>query len=199
MSSAVDICNLALSRLGDTADVVSIDPPEASAQAVHSARFYPVARDSLLERHDWGFATRVAALAELTTTDPTPWAHTYARPNNAIRLVSVTTPGDDTPQPYTIERDASGSTVIRTDAEDARAMYVERVTDASQFPAIFTDALAWLLASYLAGPIIKGDAGAGMARACLQAFQTTLASAMALDANQRHVEPTHTPGWIGGR
>ena len=57
MASAVDICNLALSRIGDIASVQSIDPPEASAQAIHCARFYPVARDSMLERHPWGFAT----------------------------------------------------------------------------------------------------------------------------------------------
>ena len=48
MASAVDICNLALSHLGDTATVASLDPPEGSAQAEHCARFYPVARDALV-------------------------------------------------------------------------------------------------------------------------------------------------------
>ena len=57
MASEVDICNLALSHLGDTATIASLDPPEGSAQAEHCARFYPIARDSLLEMHAWGFAT----------------------------------------------------------------------------------------------------------------------------------------------
>ena len=35
MSSVVDICNIALSRLGDRATVTSIDPPEGSAQALY--------------------------------------------------------------------------------------------------------------------------------------------------------------------
>lgn len=51
MASEVDICNLALARLGDNATVASIDPPEGSAQAEHCARFYAIARDSLLEMH----------------------------------------------------------------------------------------------------------------------------------------------------
>ena len=66
MSSVIDICNLALSHLGDTATVASIDPPEGSAQAEHCSRFYPVARDAMLELFNWKFATRRATLALLT-------------------------------------------------------------------------------------------------------------------------------------
>ena len=58
MASEVEICNLALARLGDAATVVSIDPPEGSAQAEHCAMFYPMARDTLLAQHPWGFAQR---------------------------------------------------------------------------------------------------------------------------------------------
>ena len=60
MSSEVAICNLALAHLGDSATVASIDPPEGSAQSEHCARFYPIARDALLEMHAWKFATRRA-------------------------------------------------------------------------------------------------------------------------------------------
>ena len=48
MSSVVDICNIALSRLGDRATVTSIDPPEGSAQADHCRRFYPIALKTIL-------------------------------------------------------------------------------------------------------------------------------------------------------
>ena len=48
MPSEVDICNLALGHLGDSATVATIDPPEGSAQAEHCARFYPIARDARL-------------------------------------------------------------------------------------------------------------------------------------------------------
>ena len=46
MATEVDICNLALAHLGDDATIASIKPPEGSAQAEKSARFYPIARDT---------------------------------------------------------------------------------------------------------------------------------------------------------
>ena len=62
MASEVDICNLALGHLGDNATVSSISPPEGSAQAEHCARFYPIARDALLEMHNWNFAMRLSLI-----------------------------------------------------------------------------------------------------------------------------------------
>ena len=58
MTTPVDIANLALAHLGENGTVASIDPPEGSAQAVHLARFYPIARDALQEAYPWNFCTR---------------------------------------------------------------------------------------------------------------------------------------------
>jgi hypothetical protein len=101
MSSDVDICNSALAVLGDEASVASINPPDGSAQASHCARFYPLARDALLEMHNWGFATTRAPLALLATnpsTDPyntalSSWAYAYAVPSDAINYLEVMDPG----------------------------------------------------------------------------------------------------------
>ena len=35
MASAIDICNLSLSHLGESPDIASIDPPEGSSYAKH--------------------------------------------------------------------------------------------------------------------------------------------------------------------
>jgi len=64
MASDVDLGNLMLSHLGDDATVTNLNPPEGSSQAEHVAVFFPIARDSLLEMHNWNFATRRAPLAE---------------------------------------------------------------------------------------------------------------------------------------
>lgn len=201
MASEVDICNLALARLGDNATVASIDPPEGSAQAEHCARFYAVARDSLLEMFPWKFATRRVLLAKLTVPS-WDWAFAYAQPATALRLLSVLpmdAKSDDDTQPYEAESDASGANIILTNQEDACLRFVARVTDTTKFPPLFIDALAWLLASYLAGPVLKGDAGAKMAQACYQSFMFVLGQARVSDANQRKERPEHTPGWIAGR
>lgn len=201
MASEVDICNLALARLGDNATVASIDPPEGSAQAEHCARFYAVARDSLLEMHAWKFATRRVLLAKLTV-ESWDWAFAYAEPTGALKLLGVlsaTASNEDETQPYEAESAANGAAIILTNQEDASLRFVARVTDTTKFSPLFVDALAWLLASYLAGPVLKGDAGAAMAKACLQSFMLAFSNAKVSDANQRKVRPEHTPAWIAGR
>lgn len=201
MASEVDICNLALARLGDNATVASIDPPEGSAQAEHCARFYPVARDSLLEMHAWKFATRRVLLAQLTT-DTWNWSFAYAEPTGVLKLLAVlpaSASGDAESQEYEAETDGNGTPIILTNQEGASLRYVAHVTDTTGFSPLFVDALAWLLASYLAGPVLKGDAGAAMAKACLQSFMLALSNAKVSDANQRKVRPEHKPDWIAGR
>lgn len=201
MASEIDICNLALARLGDNATVASIDPPEGSPQAEHCARFYPMARDSLLEMHAWGFATWRVMLAKLAV-DSRGWAFAYARPNDALKMLGVlpaTAPNDGETQPYETESGANGASIILTNQENASARYIARVTDTTKFSPLFVDALAWLLASYLAGPVIKGDAGAAMARTCMQNFMLAFSKAQVSDANQRKVRPERVPTWIAGR
>lgn len=201
MASEVDICNLALGRLGDSATVASLEPPEGSAQAEHCARFYAIARDSLLEMHPWGFATRRADLALLSGT-PSIWRCAYAKPNSALRILAVLSPiaaAREEPQPFEIGSADSGAGIILTDQAGAIARYVARVVDTTSFPPLFVDALAWLLASYLAGPVLKGDAGAAMARACLQSFMIVFANAKLSDANQRRWATDHQPAWMAGR
>lgn len=201
MASEIDIINLALSRLGDSATVASIDPPEGSAQAEHCARFYPIARDALLEMHPWKFATRRAELSPLAV-ESWNWAYAYAEPNNALRILSVlplTASRDDESQPFDAFGTDDGQPAIFTNVEGATVLFIYRATDTGRFSPLFVDALGWLLASHLAGPIIKGDAGISVGKSCYQNFASLLAQAKVSDANQRHNTPTHTPAWIGAR
>ena len=201
MASVVDLCNLALSRLGDSATVASIDPPEGSAQAEHSSRFYPIARDSLLEMHNWKFATRRAVLSELTV-DSFNWTYAYAEPNGALRIISVldaTQSAEDESYPFAAESGEDGAALIYTNLQDATVRYVARVTDTTKFSPLFADALAWLLASHIAGPLIKGTAGQAAAKACYTNFNLVFSYAKVSDANQRKSDPKHTPGWIADR
>ena len=69
MASAVEICNLALSFLGDTGSIASIDPPESPAQAKMCAIYYPIAKSAMLEMHDWSFATKRQLLAKLSSEE----------------------------------------------------------------------------------------------------------------------------------
>lgn len=221
MASEVDICNLALAHLGDTATVSSIDPPEGSPQAEHCARFYPLARDALLEMHSWNFSTRRVALAKLTNSW-SQWDYCYALPNDLVAAISVLPPdGNDDyssgssiysgsmnpmvvggvyqPQAYTIEILPNGTRVLYTDQADAVLRYTAYVRDTSQFSPTFLVALSWLLASYMAGPVIKGDAGSAEAKRCLQMFGSVYARATMTDSNQHKHKVAHNVPWIGAR
>lgn len=204
MTSEVGICNIALAHLGDTATVASLDPPEGSAQAEHCARFYPVARDVLLESHTWGFATRRAVLAELVN-DQEEWLYSYAPPSDMLRAIAVMPSGGGDyseslgPQPFVVEVNSSGAQVILTNLHEAKLRYTAMVTDPTFFSPLFVTALSWQLAALLAGPIIKGEQGADEARRCLQMAQAYGQRAAASDSRQRMVRPTHTPAWMAVR
>lgn len=218
---AVDICNLALSYLGDSATVASIDPPEGSAQAQHCARFYPMALDLLLEAHQWNFITKRAYLAVVANCYFNEWQFAYALPSDATDVISVLPkdlyPANQSPcgvyatwdyRPLEFEIDAfrdfqietfKGQQVILSNACDAIARYCVSTVQPGMFSALFTDALAWKLASMLAGPLIKGEDGATESKRCLAMHAAALEQAKSQDANQRHGNRQPVPSSIRAR
>ena len=222
MASEVDICNLALGHIGDAATVSSINPPEGSAQAEHCSRFYPVARDALLELHSWGFATKRVNLASLGSAWP-EWQYCYAVPNDALNLLAVLPPlatddysegitwmysqtgaalaagGIYQPQPFNYETLDDGTLVIYTNQENAMLRYTAYVTDTTVFSPLFVSTLSWYLASMLAGPVIKGEAGAAEAKRCMAQAQLMLGKATVSDSNQRRTTIAQNTPWMTGR
>lgn len=200
MTPEVEICNLALSHIGEQAYITSIEPPEGSVHAELCGRFYPKARDMLLESHPWGFATRTQPLALLTETRP-GWAFAYARPADALRVLAVLpADGSDTPRPYTVEASIGGAyPLVLTDEPDAVVRYVAHSPFPHTYPAMFSMALSWQMAALIAGPILKGVDGANMVKNCLQMLQMHLAQAKAADANQAHDRTAPLPGWLEAR
>lgn len=203
MATEIDICNLALARLGDSATVASIDPPEGSPQATHCAQFYPLARDTVIARHAWNFCTTRAALSELDTEPLTGWLYAFAPPSSAVEIIGIFETGstdDFSPQAFDTESLTDGTEVIYTNTPDAVCRYKFQVTDPAKFPPLVVDAIASLLASHLAGPVLKGDKGRKAALEWFQVYdRVQLPLAIAADSRQRRVQPIHTPGWISGR
>ena len=223
MSTDVDICNMALALLGDSATVTSINPPEGSAQASHCSRFYPMARDALFEMSSWGFSTVRANLAQVTNNFPM-WTYAYQAPSNLVNTLGVldSLATDDyaapfvqgytpygvqntgrslyTPQPYALEFDPDlGVEVILTNQENACLRYTQIVTDTTLFSPTFITTLSYFLASYLAGPIIKGDAGMNVSAQMMKKTTDMLAVSRPSDANQGMTRVVQSPAWIAGR
>lgn len=214
MPSAVEICNLALADLGDSATVASISPPEGSAQAEHCARFYPIALAALQELHAWSFSTKRAALTAVANPSTT-WQHAYALPSGTLNIIAVLDPAatDDystgsassntgmyTPQQYVREVDANGNAIVLTNQANAVARYTTLVTDTTKFTPLFVLALTCLLRSMLAGPVLKGSEGRNESKAAKQELLTVwMPKATGSDASDRNVQPVQTVGWVAAR
>lgn len=202
MASVVDICNLALAHIAKPADVTAIDPPDGTAEADHCARFYPIARNELLERHDWRFATRRVTLEELATNPQEAlWAYAYGRPNLAIRILAVLLPestDDAATQKFVEETNSDGSGIIYTHAQDAQVRFVWLQEDTTKYTPLFVVALSWKLAEYLAGPLTKDPK---IVRACAEMAEATFMRAAAADAPTKltRVRDEFTPGHIAAR
>ena len=226
MATEVDIVNLALAHLGDNATVASLKPPEGSAQAEHAARFYPIARDTLLEAHGWNFATRRSSMA-LVTNPIAQWKYAYAVPNDCMDIIGVISPvaesdyttrasasdspnwggsyspsvsaGMYVPQPFTVETDENGTPIVFTNVENALLRYQANVTDTAKFSAQFVFTLSWHLASMLAGPVIKGEVGQAEAKRCAQMMAAFLQTAKNADLANRKIVLEHIVPWTAGR
>lgn len=227
MATEVDICNLALAHLGDDATIASISPPEGSAQAEKAARFYPIARDTLLKLHTWNFATKRGTLP-LTTNTLDQWDYAYAAPADMQTPISIISPtaqndystrmsagdtpggitsnyaptivaGQYTPQQFALETDKQGLHLIYTNQENAMLRYQAYVTDTSKFDDLFVITLSWHLASMLAGPVIKGDQGMAEAKRSTQMMMNYLASAKQADNLARDITLEHIVPWTSGR
>jgi hypothetical protein len=211
VSSVADICNLALSHLGDEAQVIAITPPDGTVQAAHCARYYPIARDAVLQCFPWSFAVRRAVLAEIMNQAPNDWTYAYALPSDCLRPLSALYPGtpavnlgafetDTGSFPYIVETAADGSSVLYTNTQTAVLRYIATVTDTTRFPPLVVLAISRLLAAYLAGPILKGDTGLKASQAQEAWFEKELSKACAADASIGRRDLTqYRPSWIAAR
>lgn len=203
----VEICNLALGHLGQDANITSIDPPELSFEALLCARFYPLARDVLLESADWTFAMREEVPARVASDRPT-WSYAFRVPENCLRVVklrqvgfthSPMQPEIDTDDPWQVEADRLGNPTIYTHVGNPFVRYVSRDTPASTWSPLFIQALTWKLAAMLAGPIYKGEIGRDEAKRCEEMLTLYMRRAVSSNVGQSNVRLYRMPPWISRR
>lgn len=201
MASIVDICNMALSHIGSDAVVSQIDPPDGTAEAGYCSRFYPLARAELLDAFTWRWSKTRAKLAQVTNPSDV-WAYAYEIPSNMLsanRILNATFLQQFAFYPFwntfitademalfnergTADFDIEGD-VLLTNEPEATLLYTIDVTDPGKWSPGFVVSLSYLLASFLSGPIIRGDAGATASGKFRQIATKMGAAAAARDAN----------------
>ena len=205
MTSAVQICNMALSHIR----AGSINAlTESSVQAQRCSLFYPVCRDMVLEGAPWGFARKIRELALLSDVKIFNYAYAYQYPSDAKRVNQLMMPWDEvstdsapslryhddvfhgmrkTKVQYQTYHN-NGSRVIAANDANLRVDYNITVDDPNLFSTAFVFALSHLLASYLAIPITGVAEGRALRSDELQLYKEHIDAAIADDLNQSYTD-----------
>jgi hypothetical protein len=143
----IQICNLALARLGDSRITALTD---ATAQAQYCSLFYAQTLEELQTEFDWQFCRKLASLTADATAPAFGYARRFAVPSDFLRLIRLN--GIDEDENFSKWEIVDG--FIHTDlAAPAQIEYIASVTDAAKFPAVFVEILSAKLAANLAMPL----------------------------------------------
>lgn len=165
--SIVQICNLALARIGVTDGIAALSDNTAEARAC--SLIYEPCRDDLIGSYDWPFARRSAALG-LVAEDPAEgWAYSFRVPSDCLVARKI-----DQDAPYAIAGDGSGR-LLYANLTEATLAYTARIDDVGLLPHQVAMALAWRMAVELAPALAKTESAADRAQVN---YQRALATAL---------------------
>lgn len=150
MTSKIEICNMALAKIGSDSFITTIDDGTKSAR--HLKIFYETSRDSLLRSHLWKFARKRAVLAPDATSPLFDGGNYFTLPVDCLRVV-----GADDDYTYSYERWYVENGKIIADTDTLNIVYIYRVEDESLFDSIFVEAFATKLAHDLAMPLTQSS------------------------------------------
>lgn len=150
--SETSICKQALGRIG-ALQITNVET-DTSVQAVQCRLHYEPTRDALIRSYPWRFASARATLVAGTTPD-FEWSNAFTLPADFMAKKSIYEErfSDINFRNYAIE----GNEIL-TNETTMEFRYVKKVTDVSEFDALFVKVLVLLLADVLIGPLTGGDA-----------------------------------------
>lgn len=186
MASEVDICNLALSKLGEQT-IIALTEDSKSARVCNL--FYSDTRDSLLRSHPWNFAIKRVELAKLTTTPIYGFDSEFQLPSDCLRVMYTDLQSSN--QDFRVE----GKKLL-ANSDSIRIEYISRVEDTTQFDASFVDALWMLLASRIAYNISDNNTLVDFLNS---ASDKAIQKAKAINGQEGIPYPTEADEWLNAR
>ncbi len=188
-SSKVDICNLALIRLG--ADTISSLEDENTRARLCNTLYEPLRRRRL-RAHPWRFAIARAELAEDAETPEFGFAHQFPLPTGCLRVISI----EDDSLPYQIE-----GRMLLTDASEVSIKYIRDINVADDFSEqdfddVFVGVLALDIAVELARHLTQSES---VIEEIKQERSELLRDARSFDAQEGTPEDVVDDVWINAR
>ena len=194
----VQICNLALAKIGENPDITSVTGTDTSVHGLYASLFYPQAMAVMLDAHVWSFATITVALTQATNSNPF-WQYAYTPPSDFFGVTMLLDP--DFLAAQQLPNGANFSLengLIYSNTNNSVLVYTSNLAANAPYPTtgfnpLFIEALCTWLAAHFAGALIKGAEGAAAFQSYSRIFQAALASAMESDAQYRKVRPVYVP------
>lgn len=142
-TSSVDICNLALDRIGDS-PISSIDMPTSQKEETVS-RWYDQVRRTLLREYVWNFAQAYGTLSRSGDGNG-PYEDKYPLPVDCVRLNTI---GTDKDYPVT-DYEIMGRDLHCSEGNSVNVWYNRDETDVNMMDAAFINIFVLRLAMKIA-------------------------------------------------
>ena len=183
--SKTKIFNIALSNLGVSAPIQN--SIENNPTAILMNNYYELARDTVLEAHEWSFATayKELSISEENAPEGSKWAYNFTFPNDCIAPRAIIDLADRKEKKYEPATDSSGQKIILTNCNPCMLRYTRRVTTETFFTAAFVNALGFYLA-YLSAQVIVGSGNKKNTN--LQDYQLAIRQAIVTDARKTQIK-----------
>jgi len=169
-TSAIEISNRALGRIGIDQLIESFDDPNTRSRQCRLA--YEPCRDEVLQDFPWNFAQTSVSLSLVSGVTVAGWRFVYRYPDACLKVHRITGPEGHRIQsfpapgvevwnydflfpnkiPFSIMADpvTDGARILVTDVPTAVAWFTREINDPSQFSPLFRSALSWRMAMELA-------------------------------------------------
>lgn len=184
MSSEVEICNEALTALGEN---TIINLTDASKAARVCNLKYANKRDYLLRRYPWSFATKRTTLAADVDTPDFEFSAQFTLPADYILFREM--------YPNTISYSIEGNKIL-CDESILYIKYTYRVTDPNEMDATFMEALSALLARELAIPLADSTT---KHRQMDELYEVKLSEARFAGSIEQDIEALEATDWLNSR
>jgi len=210
MASPVDICNMAIMRVGGQL-ITSLT--ENSPTAIACNTQYNIVRKDLLRSHPWNFAIKYAQLAQDVATPLFSYDYSFALPTDCIRVLA--TADQEQAYLYGLGGDFNGYVLINNRVDFALAdnykivgrhlysnngtvqiKYVSDITDTTAFDPSFVELLGVRLAMTISYQI---TGSVQMRKDLADEFQYLLSEARANNGQEGTRERIELSAWLTSR
>ena len=186
MVSEVSICNMALTRIGQSR-ISSLSQTGVLAEL--SNLYYEPTLNELLSAYEWPFAIRRVQLSASALDNLTAYTNMYQLPLTALRVLTMVSSEDysDISDKWEIEDDK-----FFTDTSPCFIKYISTILNPTKLPQPFVEALYLRIASKM---VLKITQDQSMMQGIFQEYTTAFQSAITVIGGNSQSAPKDTEWW----